>query len=509
MVFLMDDRNVLYFEIGIERRTIMLGKVRINAKFLIKIIAAFVSAAFILVLLSPCVGVIHTNNIQGKRFIDQLKSNSVNNNLSPNFGYVKYTLLLYNNTLISGNKGSFGEGSRQEFLDPLNNHIYIDNFRGRCYWIVNGSSNTVISDCYLPYFPNFFMVDPINSYIYSDCGYSSLAIINATTNHIISHILTQTNPFSGTFDPLNGNIYLSYSSSNVVTVMNASTNSITGNIDVGQYCCGSIMFDRFNGNLYLSNSIGEKVLVINPSANNSIRSIQVLASPGQAALDGLNGNIYVPDFFCDKVSVINGSTNTVIGNVDAGKRPIDACFDPLNGLIYVANAGSNYVTVINGSTNAVVGNIEVGSTDSSVVFDPSNGYLYVANCGSGTLSILSTDKNAITLFPVIFSETGLPHGTEWSVTLGNKTESSLSNTITFSLQNGSYSFLTNHVSGYVASNTSGSIRINGVTVKEIMNYNETFSTATLKFLANYYGSILAIAIILSIIIAAVVFKRRR
>jgi hypothetical protein len=65
------------------------------------------------------------------------------------------------------------------------------------------------------------------------------------------------------------------------------------------------------------------------------------------------------------------------------------------------------------------------------------------------------------VYPVTFSETGLPTGTGWSVTLDGSSLSSASSTITFTEPNGSYSYTVGPVSGYELNPSSGTAIVNG------------------------------------------------
>jgi len=182
----------------------------------------------------------------------------------------------------------------------------------------------------------------------------------------------------------------------------------------------------------------------------------------------------VTNYNSNTVSVINGATNIVVASINVGSNPKGVAFDSAKGYVYVANSGSNNVSVINGATNKVIASISVGSDPVGAAFDPSNGYIYVANYFSGTLSIISTSPQVIKKYTVTFTESGLPSGTSWSVTLNGNTESSTTNTITFSVPNGTYSYTIGSVSGYTVSPSSGNITVNGVSVNQAI----TFTTVT-------------------------------
>ncbi len=63
------------------------------------------------------------------------------------------------------------------------------------------------------------------------------------------------------------------------------------------------------------------------------------------------------------------------------------------------------------------------------------------------------------LYSLVVTETGLPRGTSWSVTLGGITENSTTNTIVFADPAGAYGFQVAEIHGFTASPSRGSIEI--------------------------------------------------
>ena len=183
--------------------------------------------------------------------------------------------------------------------------------------------------------------------------------------------------------------------------------------------------------------------------------------------------LYVANGGSTNVSVVNGVTDAVVDTVTVGSSPYGVGYDSGNGYLYVANLGSNNVSVINGVTDAVVGSVPVGTYPIAVAYDSGNGYLYVANAGSGSVSII-TPGSAPSTYPVTISESGLPSGTSWSMTLAGQTLSSTIGTITFNEPNGTHSFTVGSVPGYTANITSGSVTVNGGPVSRSI----TFTPAT-------------------------------
>lgn len=73
--------------------------------------------------------------------------------------------------------------------------------------------------------------------------------------------------------------------------------------------------------------------------------------------------------------------------------------------------------------------------------------------------------------PVTFSETGLPAGTSWSVSVGGQTITTTNDNMTFSLASGpAFTFTVGNVTGYTAAPSSGSIGIDGVPYHQAITF---------------------------------------
>ncbi len=133
-------------------------------------------------------------------------------------------------------------------------------------------------------------------------------------------------------------------------------------------------------------------------------------------------------------------------------------------------SGTSWSVTLNGST--------LSSTSTSIVFTESNGaYPYTIPIASGytpspSSGSVTVDNAAVAVpvtftalapgtYLVTFTESGLPSGTSWSVTLAGSPMSSTTTTITFSEKNDTYSYAVGAVSGYSASPSSGSVTVNG------------------------------------------------
>ena len=137
------------------------------------------------------------------------------------------------------------------------------------------------------------------------------------------------------------------------------------------------------------------------------------------------------------------------------------------------------------------------STNSTIILSLQNGnYSYTVSSGdkeyapthpAGSFKVNSANVNIVVSFylvvySVTLTESGLPSGTSWSVSLNGTTRSSSNDTITFSVPNGTYSYTIGSVSRYTASPSSGSILVNGANVNQAIAFTTTkTNTYTITF----------------------------
>ena len=86
----------------------------------------------------------------------------------------------------------------------------------------------------------------------------------------------------------------------------------------------------------------------------------------------------------------------------------------------------------------------------------------VVVAASGSIAVPpSTTFQVRYTFPLTFTESGLPGGTEWKVGSGGQTVTSTSNTIVVYLTNGTYGFTVAHITGYTVSPATGHVAVAG------------------------------------------------
>ena len=134
----------------------------------------------------------------------------------------------------------------------------------------------------------------------------------------------------------------------------------------------------------------------------------------------------------------------------------------------------------NGSYPYAVGTV-AGYTSS-----PSSGIVMVSG-GSKNVAIAFTKVNSGAVYTVTFTENDLPSGTSWSVALNGTTKSSTTNTITFQETNGSYGFAVVTVSGYAASPSTGTVKVNGGSAGQTITFASSLSTGKTNQTTGFLG----------------------
>ena len=178
---------------------------------------------------------------------------------------------------------------------------------------------------------------------------------------------------------------------------------------------------------------------------------------------------YLTNLFPDGLNIntiTNYQNNFLIGGNFNSSKPYLAEYFPSNQTIL------NLTYIIPSYVKNINGLLEQNNT------------LIIAGQTLNNNAILLLNKNN---YLVTFTESGLPAGTSWSVTLNGTTESSSTNTITFSEPNGTYSYSIATVSGYTVSPSSGSITINGENIEKAVTFTPS-NIYNMSFGVLYKGS---------------------
>jgi hypothetical protein len=240
---------------------------------------------------------------------------------------------------------------------------------------------------------------------------------------------------------------------------------------------------------------------------------------------------------------ISGASETLVTPVDAGVEysyapgTVGGFATPAQGTIVIEADAT--VTVLYGpeypitfeevglaagtSWSVTVGNLTDESSSMQSVFSepngsypdsvaPVRGYMLESapdnvTVNGSPVSVMVRFAAIVERYPLNFVESGLPTGTNWTVSVGGSPESSPGATISFLETNGTYTFAVGSVPGYVASAGSGSVTLAGVNRSVTVTF--TPDRASPEFLGLSWTDWLAVGLVTALAVGLVVIGLRR
>ena len=271
---------------------------------------------------------------------------------------------------------------------------------------------------------------------------SIVTVINTATNSKVTSIplgaiCSCLNPHGVAASPDGARVYVSSTASNVVSVIDTTTNTVVANWNAGTRPSGLVVSPD-GSRLFVINTTGFStqtgVRVIQTSTGVTVGNISLGVSNATGiaitpdgsrlyvtTLTGMAGN--------DTVKVINVLSNSVIATIPVGNLPpgtntpsfpVGVDVSPDGSAVYVAvrhagiNNGVSYgaVAVISPATNSVLANINVGVNPHPVRVSPDGAFVYVAHNGIPfTTSVIARSNHAVAA-----SIPGTPHANSMAIT---------------------------------------------------------------------------------------------
>lgn len=355
-------------------------------------------------------------------------------------------------------------GSRPDGVaaDTANGNVYVTGSQSDNVSVISGSTQQVIATIPVGYNPSGVVFDSGNSEVYvANFLGGDVKVINTTTNTVVATIPISGGPVGLAYDSTHGNVYATDQYANLTSVISGSTNAVIAKVGVGVDPVAAA-FDASTGDVYVANALSSNVSVIDTSTNTVSATISVGSEPLGVAYDSGSGDIYVTNWLSNNTTVISGVTEKVVTSVTVDAHPVGIAYNTALSVIAVVADSASKVNFISNSTNARVANVTVGSLPLGIAYDPINGDEYVTNANSSNVSVIGTPVPPP--YAVTFSESGLPAGTNWYVTLKGGSHYSTNGSIVFSETNGSYSFTVGAIAGYTASPPSGTVTVDGFAV---------------------------------------------
>ncbi len=343
---------------------------------------------------------------------------------------------------------SIGAAPLYSIFDAQNGYLYTTDAASQVA-VVDTSTGRVLSPISVGSTPMGLALDPATGTLYvADSGASSLSVINTATGLVTNTISVASSPTPAPgnilFDEQNGYLYLTPSGmgfgTSHVTVVDPATSSVVASLPAGATSWGMAL-DTHTHCIYVANAVSGNVTVINATSNTITATISLSVSapvePYDVAYDPTDQDLYVVSTYWADVWTVSGATNAVLSFASVGYVPNTITFDPDDNDLYVANSVSDNLSVMSGVTDRVIATVQLGTGPAPLVwastpgmayvldearaqvdevsslthrvvasvpvpqdaiamaFDSLNGDLYVAAQFGGTVTVISTSTNSV------------------------------------------------------------------------------------------------------------------
>ena len=193
------------------------------------------------------------------------------------------------------------------------------------------------------------------------------------------------------------------------------------------------------------------------------------------------------------VNVTNGSYGYMAGTlnkryssyggsftVNGSGKIINITFKPVQFSVTFTENGlpwnTTWTIIINNTSESGMGNITVFEMNGTYSFEIQPVRGFNSSIYTGTLYVNGKNITVNVTFyqikyMIIFRETGLNSGSNWSVSLDNITESTMNESIIFMEPNGTYHYSVFSLSGYRINNASGTVIVNGNSIIKTVTFN--------------------------------------
>jgi YVTN family beta-propeller protein len=346
--------------------------------------------------------------------------------------------------------------------NSANGDVYLPISNANSVTVVSGATDRIISNISVGLDPVEAVFDSANGYVYvANNGGSNVTVIDPTAQKVLTSISVGKNPYGLAYDPLNKYVYATSTTDNNVSVINGTTNNAVSSISVGASPTG-VGYDPQDECIYVSNQVSGNVSVVNTTNDKIIGSFNAFFDPMGVTYSPLSREAYVA--VSNGGMVLAASGSTVVHTIDVGAGAWALDFDSANGFVYAADNSAGEVSVIN-RTDTAFASINVSANPEGVAFDNASSSVYVANHNAGSVSIIGP-----TMYNLNFTETGLPSGTSWGVTVNGSLVTSTTGTVHFTVTNGTYLYAVPAVPGYTASPNSGNAKVSGGSVTKAITF---------------------------------------
>lgn len=266
-------------------------------------------------------------------------------------------------------------------------------------------------------------------FVYSTTSRDRVAVIDASSRRVISHVDVGHNPQHLAVSDAHDRVYSANLDSSDVTIIATDANTSLGTTGISAFpllpCpdragrvwipsrpTGRIDVVGSDGTVtahipvgvaphdlaispdgrwaYQPNSVSGTVTIIDAQAMRALGEVKVGVGPCHAEFTPDSSRAYVTNTVSNEISVFDTGTHEVVATIAGGRGPHVPAIDEQGRCGYVANFVSDDITVFDVATSAVAAVVPVGTYPHAMSLSPDGRTLVVSNTGTSTVSLLDT-----------------------------------------------------------------------------------------------------------------------
>jgi YVTN family beta-propeller protein len=276
--------------------------------------------------------------------------------------------------------------------DPARSEIFVSNALSDSVSVISDVTNTVLTTVPVGIGPWGMAYDPDQDEVFvANEESQNLSIINASTAAVTATITLGEpyNPVAISFDVDNGDLYVAAVSSgpvNDVVVVDPKNSTVLAYIDVAPpgamgYDPCDLAFDADQGDIYVADCGTDLVSVLNTSTNAIVSQITVGGDPLGIVYETNTNELSVTEK-SGVEAIISPQSQSVVTNISGlpegvGYSEQAVAYDGSADEVFASDSAPG-LAVVNDTSNTIIANVPFSNETDGIAYDTGNGEIFVA-----------------------------------------------------------------------------------------------------------------------------------
>jgi YVTN family beta-propeller protein len=188
-------------------------------------------------------------------------------------------------------------------------------------------------------------------------------------------------------EPERSRVFVANESSNNVTVVDADSFQVVGQVDARSHATHDLAVSRDGRWLFATNLASGRLSAINTRTMETVASIATGDRAHVVTLTNDNRQAWVANIGENTISVVDTTTFRILGTIAVGKGPTGLTFSRDGRFAYVSNQGDKTVEVIDTASHRILKAIPVGTNPHFLVLGP-DGRIWGTNTGGTDIYVI-------------------------------------------------------------------------------------------------------------------------